>query len=44
MVRLAISVEGQTEERFVQMVLEPHLKAQEIFVYPFILGRDGGDV
>lgn len=44
MVRLAISVEGPTEERFVQMVLRPHLQAREIFVYPFILGRGGGDV
>jgi len=44
MVRLAISVEGQTEERFVKMVLAPHLQVRDIFAVPLTLGRGGGDV
>lgn len=44
MVRLAISVEGPTEERFVKMVLVPHLQASEIYAVPLTLGRGGGDV
>ncbi len=44
MVRLAISVEGPTEERFVKMVLEPHLQAREIYATPIPLGSNGGDV
>ena len=44
MVRLAISVEGQTEERFVQKVLVPHLQAHDIYATPLLLGSGGGDV
>lgn len=44
MVRLAISVEGPTEERFVEMVLKPHLQTREIYAYPFPLGGAGGYV
>ena len=44
MVRLGISVEGATEERFVQMVLTPHLQNREIYVQPLLLGRTGGDI
>ncbi len=44
MVRLAISVEGPTEERFVNKVMVPHLAVSEIYVTPLLLGRNGGDV
>lgn len=44
MVRLAISVEGPTEERFVKMVVVPHLQQKEIYAIPCTLGRTGGDV
>ncbi len=44
MVRLAISVEGQTEERFIQKVLVPYLQDREIYAQPVLLGRSGGDV
>lgn len=44
MVRLAISVEGPTEERFVQMVMVPHLQGRDIYAVPFPLGHGGGDV
>lgn len=44
MVRLAISVEGSTEERFVRMVMVPHLEMRGIYAEPLLLGRNGGDV
>ncbi len=44
MVRIAISVEGPTEERFVKMVLAPHLQNREIYVQPLLLGNTGGDI
>ena len=44
MVRLAISVEGLTEERFAKEMLVPHLQKREIYVVPKKLGRDGGGV
>lgn len=44
MVRLAISVEGQTEERFVKQVMVPHLQDRGIYAIPLTLGRGGGDV
>ncbi len=44
MVRLAISVEGQTEERFVKKVMVPHLQARGIYATLLTLGRGGGDV
>jgi hypothetical protein len=44
MVRLAISVEGLTEERFVQQILKPYLEALNIYAFPFQLGRQGGHV
>lgn len=43
MVRLAISVEGQTEERFIQETIQPHLQRYQIWATPIRLG-DGGDV
>ena len=39
MIRLAISVEGQTEEEFVKEVLEDHLRSRDVFVTPVLLGR-----
>ena len=50
MIRLAVSVEGQTEEEFVKNVLAPHLLACGIAAEPILLGRarngraGGGDV
>jgi hypothetical protein len=34
MVRIAISVEGMTEERFIKILLEPHLSQKGIYVIP----------
>jgi len=44
MVRLAISVEGPTEERFVHKVMAPYLASRDIYANPMLLGRSGGDV
>jgi len=44
MVRLTVSVEGETEERFLKKVVAPHLQGCKIYVYPALLGRSGGDV
>jgi len=44
MVRLAISVEGQTEERFVEIVIVPYLQTRDIYAVPVLLGSKGGDV
>ncbi len=44
MVRLAVSVEGQTEERFIKEVIAPHLEGREIYAQPIPLGSGGGDV
>jgi len=44
MVRLAISVEGQTEENFVNKLLVPHFIALDIHVTPILIGGRGGDV
>ena len=44
MVRLAVSVEGQTEERFIKEVIVPHLEGREIYTQPVLLGHRGGDV
>jgi len=42
-VRVAISVEGQTEERFVNKVLVPYFQKKEIYMQPILLSG-GGDV
>ena len=44
MVRLAISVEGDTEERFVRETLAPYLVNKEIYATPVLLGGKGGSV
>lgn len=44
MVRLAVSVEGQTEERFIKEVIAPHLQDLGVYADPVLLGRSGGDV
>lgn len=49
MIRLAISVEGRTEEEFVKNVLADHLRESEVVSTPILLGRargraDGGNV
>ncbi len=48
-VRLAISVEGLTEEGFIKMVMVPHLEKGNIYAAPVILGSNsngskGGNV
>jgi len=40
MVRLGISVEGPTEERFIKKVLEPYLLQKNVFITPISLGGD----
>lgn len=40
MVRVGISVEGVTEERFVKMVLAPYLAHKQIFVTAISIGGD----
>ena len=42
MIRLAVSVEGETEEEFVKTVLAPHLRGGEIEPQPILLGAAGG--
>ena len=42
MIRLAISVEGQTEEEFVKRVLAEHLRRIEVEPTPILLGRARG--
>ena len=37
MIRLAISVEGRTEEEFVKNVLADHLRAKGVELYPILL-------
>ncbi len=44
MIRLAISVEGQTEEEFVNTVLVDHLRPKGVEPQPILLGGSGGDV
>ena len=38
MVRVGISVEGDTEERFVKMVLYPYLSNRQVYVTPISMG------
>ena len=40
MVRVGISVEGTTEERFVQMVLSPYLAQKQVYITPITMGGD----
>lgn len=40
MVRVGISVEGTTEERFVQMVLAPYLEQKQVYITPISMGGD----
>ena len=44
MIRLAISVEGQTEEEFVKRVLWDHLWSKGVDPQPILLAGSGGDV
>ncbi len=43
MIRLAISVEGPTEEEFVKRVLADHLRPMEVIPTPILLGRARND-
>ncbi len=42
MIRLAVSVEGQTEEEFIKLVLAKHLQAHDVWVQPILIGRARG--
>ena len=42
MIRLAVSVEGQTEEAFVKSVLAPHLRPSGVEPTPILLGKARG--
>lgn len=42
MIRLAISVEGRTEEEFVKLVLAPHLRKKGVEPQPVLIGKHGG--
>ena len=42
MIRVAITVEGRTEERFVTDVLAPHLLTKKVVAYPILIGRARG--
>ena len=44
MIRLAISVEGQTEEGFVNGVLAEHLRTRGVDPQPILVNHRGGDV
>ena len=44
MIRLAISVEGQTEEEFVKRMLADYLWSRGVIPQPILLGGSGGDV
>ena len=44
MIRLAISVEGQTEEEFVKSVLAPHLLSTGVASTPVLVGGRGGNI
>ena len=41
MIRLAISVEGRTEEEFVKVVLAEHLRAKGVEPQPVLIGKHG---
>ena len=44
MIRLAISVEGQTEEEFVKNVIAPHLLGTQVAAVPIKVGGRGGNI
>lgn len=44
MIRLAIVVEGKTEEGFVNRVLAEHLRARGVEPYPILPNRQGGNI
>ena len=44
MIRLAIVVEGETEENFVAEVLSGHLRGGEVEPVPFLIDGRGGNV
>ena len=38
MVRVGVSVEGATEERFIKMVLAPYLATRQVYITPISVG------
>lgn len=41
-IRLAVAVEGRTEEEFIKRVLQPHMLDREIHMQPILIGKSGG--
>lgn len=39
MIRLAVSVEGNTEKKFVRKSLAPHLQPYDVYPQPMLIGR-----
>ncbi len=44
MIRLAVVVEGETEEEFVKSVIVSHLRQYNIETTPILPGNQGGDI
>ena len=44
MIRLAITVEGKTEEEFVKQILTEHLRQRNVESTPILIGRARGDL
>ena len=44
MTRLAVSVEGQTEEAFIKNILAPYLRAKGVYPTPILIGGRVGNV
>lgn len=42
MIRLAVAVEGATEEEFIKRVIQPHMLKKEVHIQPILLGKSGG--
>ena len=41
-IRLAVTVEGRTEEEFIRTVLQPYMLEKEIYMIPILIGTSGG--
>ncbi len=41
MIRVHVLVEGQTEETFVNYVLQHHFNEKEIYLFPRLIGESG---
>lgn len=43
-VRVHVLCEGQTEEQFTKRVLAPALRARDVYLFPRLVDRQGGDI